>query len=102
VSNHFQVAERILFLINNEHVVKMITENKKIIFEILLKSLLKNSKKHWNQSVQTMTLNVMKSLMEIDRTLFEDVSSKIQKEEDVLKKQKAIKSQWTQLEKEFS
>ena len=51
-SNHFQVAERILFLLEkNEQVTKMITENKKLNFEILLKGLLKNSKMHWNQTV---------------------------------------------------
>ena len=50
-SNHFQVAERILFLLNNEQVVKMMTENKAVVFEIIMKGLLKNSKSHWNQTV---------------------------------------------------
>ena len=102
-SNHFQVAERILFLINNEHVVKMITENKKTIFGIILRGLLKSSKAHWNQTVQSMTLNVMKSLMEIDGNLFEETSNKIKKEEeDLAKKDKQSKSQWDALEREFS
>lgn len=102
-SNHFQVAERILFLINNEHVVKMITENKKMIFGIILKGLLKNSKSHWNQTVQSMTLNVMKSLMEIDGNLFEEISTKIKKEEeDLVKKEKQTKSQWSILEREYA
>lgn len=103
VSNHFQVAERILFLINNEHVTKMIGENKEMIFEILMKGLLKSSKSHWNQTVQSMALNVMKSLMEIDSSLFEKLSNKIQKDNDnALKLEKQAKSHWDMLEREFS
>ena len=81
----------------------MITENKKMIFGIILKGLLKNSKSHWNQTVQSMTLNVMKSLMEIDGNLFEEVSTKIKKEEeDFAKKEKQTKSQWSILEREYA
>lgn len=103
VSNHFQVAERILFLINNEQVFKMVTDNKTDIFPIILRGLLKNSKAHWNQTVQSMTLNVMKSLMEIDGTLFEEVSNQIQKEEEEKESaEKDTKSQWDLLEETFS
>lgn len=103
VSNHFQVAERILFLINNEHVTKMIGESKEMVFEILMKGLLKSSKSHWNQTVQSMTLNVMKSLMEIDSNLFEKLSTKIQKDQETSNKiEKQTKSQWEMLEQEYS
>ena len=81
----------------------MITENKKLTFGIILKGLLKNSKAHWNQTVQSMTLNVMKSLMEIDGNLFEEMSNKIKKEEeDLTKKDKHIKSQWAMLERDYA
>ena len=55
-SNHFQVAERSLFLLNNEHLMKMISENKETLFPILIKGLLKNSKHHWNQYDETISL----------------------------------------------
>lgn len=103
VSNHFQVAERILFLINNDQVQRMITENKELIFEILMKGLLKSSKSHWNQTVQNMTMNVMKSLMEIDSDLFEKLSNKISKEnEEMDRKNALVNSQWKLLAKDFS
>lgn len=103
VSNHFQVAERILFLINNDQVQRMITENKKLIFEILMKGLLKSSKSHWNQTVQNMTMNVMKSLMEIDSELFETLSNKISRQnEELVKKKASVSSQWDLLAKDFS
>ena len=103
VSNHFQVAERILFLINNDQVQRMITENKELIFEILMKGLLKSSKSHWNQTVQNMTMNVMKSLMEIDSDLFEKLSNKISKESEEMERKNAlVTSQWKLLAKDFS
>jgi serine/threonine-protein phosphatase 2A regulatory subunit B' len=81
----------------------MITDNKQVVFPIIMRGLLKNSKSHWNQSVQTITLNVMKSLMEIDSALFEQLSEKIQKEETNMEKQEqAAKSQWDMLAKEFN
>jgi serine/threonine-protein phosphatase 2A regulatory subunit B' len=47
-SNHFQVAERSIFLLNNDTIMKMISQSKEILYPILLRSLLKNSKNHWN------------------------------------------------------
>lgn len=50
-----------------------------------------------------MTLNVIKSLMEIDGNLFEEVSTKLQKEEeDEVDKEKQVMEQWDMLQKEFS
>lgn len=81
----------------------MITENKKLIFEILMKGLLKSSKSHWNQTVQNMTMNVMKSLMEIDSELFETLSNKISRQnEELVKKKASVSSQWDLLAKDFS
>ena len=36
VSNHFQVAERTLYLLNNDNVVKVVTESKAELFPIIL------------------------------------------------------------------
>ena len=47
VSNHFQVAERSLFLLNNDHLVKLITQNKEL-FPVVLKGLQLAQKNHWN------------------------------------------------------
>ena len=48
ISNHFQVAERSLIMLNNDHITKMISENKAELFPIVIKGLLKNSEHHWN------------------------------------------------------
>mmetsp|Transcript_41118 Transcript_41118/g.94587 ORF Transcript_41118/g.94587 Transcript_41118/m.94587 type:complete len:476 (+) Transcript_41118:100-1527(+) len=72
---HFQVAERTLFLWNNDHVVKLINENSKELFPIIIGALYKNSKQHWNSAVNGLTFNVMKLLMEADPILFEECSA---------------------------
>lgn len=50
-SSHFQVAERSLFLWNNDKLIKLVTDNKEAIFPIAIKGLLRNSKFHWNTTV---------------------------------------------------
>lgn len=103
ISNHFQVAERTLFLLNNDHVIKMITESKEQLFPIVLKGLLKNSKHHWNQTVQSLTYNVVKVVMEIDQTLFDSISKKIEEDEKTEKaKGEENVGLWAQLEADFN
>ncbi len=63
-----------MFLWNNDKLIKLVSENKEAIFPIAIKSLLKNSKFHWNTTVQGLTYNVLKILMELDLSLFEKTS----------------------------
>ena len=67
MSPHFQVAERALFLWNNEYIVQQITNFKKTIFPIVFESLAKNAEGHWNSTVHGLTYNVQKLLMEMVR-----------------------------------
>ncbi|GLT89832.1 hypothetical protein SLE2022_077970 [Rubroshorea leprosula] len=71
-SSHFQVAERALFLWNNEHIVSLIAQNRKVILPIIFEALEKNIKSHWNQVVHGLTVNVRKMFMEMDAELFEE------------------------------
>eukprot|EP00923_Selenidium_pygospionis_P060486 GHVN01106431.1.p1 GENE.GHVN01106431.1~~GHVN01106431.1.p1 ORF type:complete len:443 (+),score=50.61 GHVN01106431.1:604-1932(+) len=75
-SPHFQVAERVLFLWHNDVIVKMINQNKKVLFPIIISALYKNSKEHWNNTVAGLTFNVSKLLAEADPSLFDDCSDK--------------------------
>ena len=58
-----QVAERALFLWNNEYIVQQITNFKSTIFPIVFESLAKNAEGHWNSTVHGLTYNVQKLLM---------------------------------------
>ena len=71
-SSQFQVAERALFLWNNEHIVELIAQNRKVIVPIIFEALQKNVQSHWNQSVQSLSSNVRRMFMEMDGQLFEE------------------------------
>lgn len=71
-SYHFQVAERALFLWNNEHIVSLIAQNRSVILPIIFEALEKNIQSHWNQAVHGLTVNVRKMFLEMDTELFEE------------------------------
>ncbi|KAL3326852.1 hypothetical protein AABB24_037514 [Solanum stoloniferum] len=71
-SPHFQVAERALFLWNNEHIVGLIAQNRNVIFPIIFDALQKNIDNHWNQAIHGLTVNVRKMFMEMDADLFDE------------------------------
>ncbi|CAN8258519.1 unnamed protein product [Cochlearia groenlandica] len=81
-SSHFQVAERALFLWNNDHIRNLITQNIKAIMPIVFPALERNTRGHWNQAVQSLTLNVRKVLLDIDQALFDECLAKFQVEEE--------------------
>lgn len=67
-----QVAERALFLWNNEHIVSLIAQNRNVILPIIFEALEKNIQSHWNQAVHGLTVNIKKMFMEMDSELFEE------------------------------
>lgn len=75
------MAERALFLWNNDHIENLIKQNRKVILPIIFPALEKNSRTHWNQAVQSLTLNVRKLFSDIDAELFEECLHKFQEDE---------------------
>lgn len=73
-SPHFQVAERALFLWNNEYIVGLIASHRNQILPIVYGALYTNSQKHWNSTVHGLTCNVVKLFMEMDHALFDKCS----------------------------
>lgn len=71
-SPHFQVAEKALFLWNNEHIINLIAMNKGKILPILFDALEKNIQSHWNPAIHGLTVNVRKMFQEMDADLFEE------------------------------
>lgn len=74
-SPHFQVAERALFLWNNEYIVGLIAQNRDKILPIVFAALYENSRSHWNTTVHGLTCNVVKLFMEMDSALFDACSA---------------------------
>lgn len=68
----YQVAERALFMWNNEHIVSLIAQNRTVILPIIFEALEMNIQSHWNPAVHGLTSNIRKMFMEMDMQLFED------------------------------
>ncbi|KAI3751539.1 hypothetical protein L2E82_22804 [Cichorium intybus] len=98
-STHFQVAERALFLWNNERVVTLIAQNRHVILPIIFESLEKNIQGHWNQSINELTTNVRRMFIEMDSELVEECQTKyMDKEAMVNEKVKQRELTWKKLE----
>ncbi|XP_047330598.1 serine/threonine protein phosphatase 2A 57 kDa regulatory subunit B' beta isoform-like [Impatiens glandulifera] len=71
-SPHFQVAERALFLWNNDHIISLIAQNRSVVLPIIFQALEMNIRSHWNQAINGLSLNVRKMFMDMDVELFEE------------------------------
>ncbi|XP_073298042.1 serine/threonine protein phosphatase 2A 57 kDa regulatory subunit B' beta isoform-like [Primulina huaijiensis] len=80
-SSHFQVAERALFLWNNEHIVGLIAQNRSVILPIIFAALEKNIQSHWNPAVHGLTVNIRKMFVEMDTELFEECQRQYEESE---------------------
>uniref|UniRef100_A0AAR2JCU0 Serine/threonine protein phosphatase 2A regulatory subunit n=1 Tax=Pygocentrus nattereri TaxID=42514 RepID=A0AAR2JCU0_PYGNA len=74
-SPHFQVAERSLYYWNNEYILSLIEENIDKILPIMFGSLYRISKEHWNQTIVALVYNVLKTLMEMNSKLFDELTA---------------------------
>ncbi|WOK94513.1 serine/threonine protein phosphatase [Canna indica] len=98
-SSHFQVAERALFLWNNDHIENLIKQNAKVILPIIFPALERNATSHWNPAVQSLTLNVRKIFADNDPDLFAECLKKFQEDEAKGKEiQSKRDSTWKRLE----
>ncbi|KAK6942743.1 Protein phosphatase 2A, regulatory B subunit, B56 [Dillenia turbinata] len=97
-SSHFQVAERALFLWNNEHIVQLIAQNRPVILPIIFDAMEKNIQSHWNQAVHGLTVNVQKMFMEMDLELFEECQKQYAEKEAKTKELKELREMtWKRL-----
>eukprot|EP00002_Diphylleia_rotans_P035138 TRINITY_DN763_c0_g1_i1.p1 TRINITY_DN763_c0_g1~~TRINITY_DN763_c0_g1_i1.p1 ORF type:complete len:528 (-),score=116.77 TRINITY_DN763_c0_g1_i1:445-2028(-) len=98
-SHNFQVAERALFLWNNEYIVSLIEENRKVVLPTIFGALFKNSKSHWNTSIHNLTYNVLKMFNDMDAALFDECSAKYKAEQAKHRADEARrKKTWHQVE----
>lgn len=94
-----QVAERALFLWNNDHIRNLINMNRKVILPIIFPALERNTRGHWNQAVQSLTLNVRKIFSDSDQTLFDECLARYLEDESKEKETSQKREQiWKRLE----
>ena len=75
-----QVAERSLFLWNNEYIVSLVSQQRQSILPLVVGSLERNVT-HWNPAVMGLTMNVRKMLIEMDEPLVEQCRRNYEEEE---------------------
>ncbi|XP_019371975.1 PREDICTED: serine/threonine-protein phosphatase 2A 56 kDa regulatory subunit alpha isoform [Gavialis gangeticus] len=98
-SSHFQVAERALYFWNNEYILSLIEENIDKILPIMFGSLYKISKEHWNPTIVALVYNVLKTLMEMNGKLFDELTSTYKAERQREKKKELEREElWRKLE----
>ncbi|KAF5456667.1 hypothetical protein F2P56_026118 [Juglans regia] len=102
-SFHFQVAERALFLWNNDHIVNLIAHNRIVILPVVFPALERNAQTHWNQAVLNLSSNVRKMFMEMDEELFASCHAHFKEQEAKLSLEaEKRKEAWERLEKKAS
>ncbi|XP_042625277.1 serine/threonine-protein phosphatase 2A 56 kDa regulatory subunit epsilon isoform isoform X1 [Cyprinus carpio] len=98
-SPHFQVAERALYYWNNEYIMSLIEENSNVILPIMFTSLYRISKEHWNPAIVALVYNVLKAFMEMNSTLFDELTSTYKSDRQrEKKKEKEREELWKRLE----
>ena len=98
-SPHFQVAERALFLWNNEYIVQLIAQNRQSVLPLVFEALYTNSRAHWNSTVHGLTCNVVKLFMEMDAALFDQCSNDYrQKDEKRPAEEEKKAAEWRAIE----
>jgi serine/threonine-protein phosphatase 2A regulatory subunit B' len=97
--NPQQVAERALYLWNNEHIISLVAQNRNAILPIVFDALENNMKGHWNRAVHGLTANVRKMFLEMDPELFEECQQKyLEKEARATELEEKRELTWKQLE----
>jgi len=97
-SPHFQIAERALFVWHNEYISSLIADHRAKILPIIFSALHENSQNHWNPTVSTLTLNVLKIFMDLDSDLVEECSKVYEEKVEKEAKQKERRRlQWKEL-----
>lgn len=98
-SSHFQVAERTLFLWNNEYIVNLIAQHRTSVLPTVFPALELNARSHWNPAVHGLTCNVRKMFQEMDPALYEECRRHF--EDDQAKQhlvQERRQQQWQRIE----
>ena len=76
-----QVAERSLFLWNNEYIVTLVAQHRQVILPVVFNALESNARSHWNPAVHGLTSNVKKVFQDMDLNLWRECEAHYQQEE---------------------
>lgn len=69
------MAESALYYWNNDYIMSLIEENSNVVLPIMFPALYKISKEHWNQTIVALVYNVLKTFMEMNGKLFDELTA---------------------------
>ena len=99
-STQFQVAERSLFLWNNDYIATLISDYREVLLTIVFGPLYKNSTSHWNITVLTLSQNVLTFFSDNDANLYNEcLEEHKNKAEVIVNNRKDRKQKWELVEK---
>lgn len=100
-SAHFQVAERALFLWNNDHLLHhgcLSRAHSAKVLPLIYGALLKNSRGHWNATVESLAQNVLKHYMDTDAALFDRCATQYARDQEAAAAaEEDRKAKWAEL-----
>ncbi|KAL7243027.1 hypothetical protein ACSBR1_015438 [Camellia fascicularis] len=82
-----QVAERALYVWNNEQFVKMASQVIEEVFPVIVEGMERNLKWHWSKSVKQLTENVKVMLEEMEPSLYNQCLLRLQSRESVARQE---------------
>ncbi|KAI8027439.1 hypothetical protein LOK49_LG02G03956 [Camellia lanceoleosa] len=95
----FLVAERALYVWNNEQFVKMASQVIEEVFPVIVEGMERNLKWHWSKSVKQLTENVKVMLEEMEPSLYNQCLLRLQSRESVgRQEEKKREEKWEKIE----
>ncbi|CAL5376969.1 serine/threonine protein phosphatase 2A 57 kDa regulatory subunit B' beta isoform-like [Camellia sinensis] len=94
-----QVAERALYVWNNEQFVKMASQVTEEVFPVIVEGMERNLKWHWSKSVKQLTENVKVMLEEMEPSFYNQCLLRLQSRESVARQEeKKREEKWGKIE----
>ncbi|XP_007020261.2 PREDICTED: serine/threonine protein phosphatase 2A 57 kDa regulatory subunit B' beta isoform [Theobroma cacao] len=98
-SSNSQVAERALYVWNDEQFVKMASTAMEDVFPVVVEGMEKNLKLHWSKSVKQLTENVKAMLEEMAPTLYHRCLQETEhRESEACQEEMKRKQKWDRIE----
>lgn len=98
-SPHFQVAERALFLWNNDVIAQFMSDHRPVILPILYPALATNLDRHWNNTVTQLTTHILQQFMDMDEKLFKQVELHYKETHNPVEKERKRQERWKEVQR---
>jgi len=99
-SPHFQVAERALFLWNNDVIAQFMSDHRPVIFPVLYPALHTNLERHWNNTVTQLTTHILQQFMDMDEKLFKQVEQTFKETHKPEERRRRRQDKWKEVRRQ--